>query len=85
MRVRVSGEYGFILMSFAAIGIFYWICSFIVESILLSGHSEEEKDAHVLSKVLFWITTILVIANILLVVLPVLGIELLPFTLLDFL
>ena len=85
MRVKVSGEIGFVLMSFAAIGIFYWVCSFIVESILLSGLSEGEKDDHVLSKVLFWTTILLLIANILLVALPVFGIELLPFTLLDFL
>jgi hypothetical protein len=83
MRIRVSGEYGFILMSLAAIGIFYGLMSWLIESVLLMNVPDEEKDDHILSKLLLWFTLFLLVADVLLVILPVFGIELLPFTLLD--
>lgn len=46
--------------------------------------SEEEQDQHILSKILLWSTIVLLIADFLLVILPVFDIQLLPFTLLDF-
>lgn len=83
-RIRVSGEFGFILISLAVIGIYYGVLSFIIENMLLRGMSEEEQDQHILSKILLWSTIVLLIADFLLVILPVFDIQLLPFTLLDF-
>lgn len=85
MRIKVSGDIGFILMTLAAIGIFYGALSWILENIVLKNLSEEEKDENILSKCLLYFTLFLLIANILLVILPVFDIELLPFTLLDLL
>lgn len=85
MRIKVSGDIGFILMTLAAIGIFYGALSWILENIVLKNLSEQEKDENILSKYLLYFTLFLLIANVLLVILPVFGIELLPFTLLDLL
>lgn len=83
MRIRVSGDIGFVLMSLAAIGIFYGALSWVLENIILRNLSEEERDSNVLSKGLLYITLLLLIADVLLVILPVFGIQPLPFTLLD--
>ena len=83
MRIKVSGEWGFALVSLAAVGLFYGVLSFVVEKILLFNVPENRKDDHILSKLVFWVTVLLLIADILLVVLPIAGIQLLPFTLLD--
>ena len=45
---------------------------------------EEERDEHILSKLLFWSTVILLVADVLLVILPAFGMQLLPVTILDF-
>lgn len=83
MRIRVGGDWGFVLMSLAAIGIIYGGLSFLIENIFLRNLSEEERDQHILSKIALWITIFLLVADVLLVILPVLGIQPLPFTLLD--
>jgi len=83
LRIRVSGDIGFVLMSLAAIGIFYGALSWVLENIILRNLSEEERDSNVLSKGLLYITLLLLIADVLLVILPVFGIQPLPFTLLD--
>ena len=85
MRIKVSGEWGFALVSLAVVGLFYGVLSFVVEKILLFNVPEGKKDNHILSKLVFWATVLLLIADMLLVVLPITGIQLLPFTLLDFL
>ena len=46
--------------------------------------TEEERDEHILSKLLFWSTVILLVADVLLVILPAFGMQLLPVTILDF-
>ena len=83
MRIKVSGEWGFALVSLAAVGLFYGVLSFVVEKVLLFNVPEDRKDDHILSKLVFWATVLLLIADMLLVVLPIAGIQLLPITLLD--
>ena len=71
-------------MSLAVIGLYYGAASFVVENILLRNLTEEEREEHILSKLLFWSTVLLLIADALLVILPAFGMQLLPVTLLDF-
>jgi len=85
MRIKVSGDIGFIVVSIAAIGIFYGAMSWLLENIFLRNLSKEEQAKHILSKILLYVTLFLFIADIFLVILPVFGVQLLPFTLLDFL
>lgn len=84
MRIKVSGELGTAVMSLAVIGLYYGAASFVVENILLRDLTEEEREEHILSKLLFWSTVLLLIADALLVILPAFGMQLLPVTLLDF-
>lgn len=84
MRVKVSGEIGLVVMSVAAIGIYYGAASFLVENILLRNLTAEERDAHILSKLVFWSTMLLFVADLLLLILPAFGMEILPVTILDF-
>ncbi|WP_177560599.1 hypothetical protein [uncultured Phascolarctobacterium sp.] len=84
MRIKVSGELGTVVMSLAVIGLYYGAASFVVENILLRNLTEEEREEHILSKLLFWSTVLLLIADALLVILPAFGMQLLPVTLLDF-
>ena len=84
MRIKVSGELGTVVMSLAVIGLYYGAASFVVENILLRNLTEEEREEHILSKLLFWSTVLLLIADALLVILPAFGMLLLPVTLLDF-
>ncbi|WP_455656356.1 hypothetical protein [Phascolarctobacterium sp.] len=84
MRIKVSGELGTAVMSLAVIGLYYGAASFVVENILLRNLTEEEREEHILSKLLFLSTVLLLIADALLVILPAFGMQLLPVTLLDF-
>ncbi len=83
MRIKVSGELGTAVMSLAVIGLYYGAASFLVENVILRNLTEEERDEHILSK-LFWSTVILLVADVLLVILPAFGMQLLPVTILDF-
>ena len=74
MRIKVSGELGTAVMSLAVIGLYYGAASFLVENVILRNLTEEERDEHILSKLLFWST----------VILPAFGMQLLPVTILDF-
>lgn len=58
--------------------------AFLVENVILRNLTEEERDEHILSKLLFWSTVILLVADVLLVILPAFGMQLLPVTILDF-
>ena len=78
MRIKVSGELGTVVMSLAVIGLYYGAASFVVENILLRNLTEEEREEHILSKLLFWSTVLLLIADALLVILPAFGMQLLP-------
>ena len=78
MRIKVSGELGTVVMSLAVIGLYYGAAS------ILRNLTEEERDEHILSKLLFWSTVILLVADVLLVILPAFGMQLLPVTILDF-
>lgn len=71
-------------MSLAVIGLYYGAASFLVENVILRNLTEEERDEHILSKLLFWSTVILLVADVLLVILPAFGMQLLPVTILDF-
>ena len=84
MRIKVSGELGTAVMSLAVIGLCYGAASFLVENVILRNLTEEERDEHILSKLLFWSTVILLVADVLLVILPAFGMQLLPVTILDF-
>ena len=84
MRIKVSGELGTAVMSLAVIGLYYGAASFLVENVILRNLTEEERDEHILSKLLFWSTVILLVADVLLVILPAFGMQLLPVTILDF-
>ena len=77
MRIKVSGE-------LAVIGLYYGAASFLVENVILRNLTEEERDEHILSKLLFWSTVILLVADVLLVILPAFGMQLLPVGILDF-
>lgn len=59
MRIKVSGELGTAVMSLAVIGLYYGAASFLVENVILRNLTEEERDEHILSKLLFWSTVIL--------------------------
>ena len=83
MRIKVSGELGTVVMSLAVIGLYYGAASFLIENVILRNLTEEERDEHILSK-LFWSTVILLVADVLLVILPAFGMQLLPVTILDF-
>ena len=84
MRIKVSGELGTAVMSLAVIGLYYGAASFLVENVILRNLTEEERDEHILSKLLFWSTVILLVADVLLVILAAFGMQLLPVTILDF-
>lgn len=84
MRIKVSGELGTVVMSLAVIGLYYAAASFLIENVILRNLTEEERDEHILSKLLFWSTVILLVADVLLVILPAFGMQLLPVTILDF-
>ena len=85
MRIKVSGELGTVVMSLAVIGLLYYgAASFLIENVILRNLTEEERDEHILSKLLFWSTVILLVADVLLVILPAFGMQLLPVTILDF-
>ena len=84
MRIKVSGELGTVVMSLAVIGLYYVAASFLIENVILRNLTEEERDEHILSKLLFWSTVILLVADVLLVILPAFGMQLLPVTILDF-
>lgn len=84
MRIKVSGELGTVVMSLAVIGLYYDAASFLIENVILRNLTEEERDEHILSKLLFWSTVILLVADVLLVILPAFGMQLLPVTILDF-
>lgn len=58
MRIKVSGELGTAVMSLAVIGLYYGAASFLVENVILRNLTEEERDEHILSKLLFWSTVI---------------------------
>lgn len=79
MRIKVSGELGTVV-----IGLYYGAASFLIENVILRNLTEEERDEHILSKLLFWSTVILLVADVLLVILPAFGMQLLPVTILDF-
>ena len=83
MRIKVSGELGTVVMSLAVIGLYYGAASFLID-VILRNLTEEERDEHILSKLLFWSTVILLVADVLLVILPAFGMQLLPVTILDF-
>lgn len=68
MRIKVSGELGTAVMSLAVIGLYYGAASFLVENVILRNLTEEERDEHILSKLLFWSTVILLVADVLLVI-----------------
>ena len=54
MRIKVSGELGTVVMSLAVIGLYYGAASFLIENVILRNLTEEERDEHILSKLLFW-------------------------------
>ena len=68
MRIKVSGELGTVVMSLAVIGLYYGAASFLIENVILRNLTEEERDEHILSKLLFWSTVILLVADVLLVI-----------------
>ena len=52
MRIKVSGELGTVVMSLAVIGLYYGAASFLIENVILRNLTEEERDEHILSKLL---------------------------------
>lgn len=84
LRVRVSSDIALVLMSLAIIGVFYSTSSWILENIILKKLSKDEKENHIFTKSLLYITLFLLLADLLLIILPVFEIQLLPFNLLNF-
>lgn len=83
MRIKVSGE----LNGSYELGgdrSYYSARQLSHRNVILRNLLKKNGIRHILSKLLFWSTVILLVADVLLVILPAFGMQLLPVTILDF-
>ena len=88
IRIDLDNPLGVIIMAVVlvavACGIAYAILSTIVERILLPIMKvpADKRDNHILSKIALWITLLVALAGVVMVILPVLGVDTGPLSLL---
>ena len=73
----IDSPIGVVIICVAIIGLFYGALSFVVEKLILPIMKvpTEERDSHILSKIIFWLTLLLAAVLILIGVLPAFGIN----------
>jgi hypothetical protein len=77
IRFDVGSPLGAIIISAAIVGLAYGALSFVVEKIILPIMKVpiEERDNHILSKIILWFALLLAVVAILIVILPYFGIN----------
>jgi hypothetical protein len=89
IRIDASNPLGAIIISIvvvaAACGIVYWVLSTVVEKLILPlmRVPDGKRDSHVLSKIALAVTGLAAIAGIVMVILPVFGVDTGPVNLLN--
>ena len=83
IKLDLGNPFVIAFLSLVVIGIIYSLLDFISGKILQFIIPESKRENHILERIPFWVAVFLIIADIFLVILPVFGIEILPFNLLD--
>ena len=83
IKLDLGNPFVIAFLSLVVIGIIYSLLDFIADKILQFIIPESKRENHILERIPFWIAVFLIIADIFLVILPVFGVEILPFNLLD--